>query len=431
MSGRERLIVFTRYPEPGTTKTRLIPALGPEGAADLQRRMTRHALSCASRCDGVPVEVRYAGGDEPLMRQAFGSAFGYVPQGDGDLGARMDRGFRSAFDHGAGRVVVIGSDCPGITPELLRDAFAALERNDLVLGPAADGGYYLIGLRRPTPELFSGTLPWGMETVRAQTLAIAEGLGLSTALLPELDDVDRPEDLHLVEHLGRTATPAASISVIIPALNEADRISEIVEHVRQQAEAEIIVVDGGSSDDTVPLAEAAGATVLRSPKGRAIQMNAGARAASGNILLFLHADTLLPERFADHVTEALSRPGVVAGAFEFRVDRPTLGLRFIQKTSNFRSRHMAMPYGDQGIFLTAETFHEIGGFPEQPIMEDFELVRRLRRRGEVVTVPVPAITSARRWREHGFLRTTIMNQVVIIAYLLGVSPERLAKWYGR
>ncbi len=194
---------------------------------------------------------------------------------------------------------------------------------------------------------------------------------------------------------------------------------------------EVIVVDGGSQDGTSQLAESLGVKVLSAPAGRACQMNAGAKAATGDILLFLHADTRLPSGFDNLVRKALFAANTAAGAFELRIDASILGIRLIESGVNWRSRWLQMPYGDQAIFLKTEVFHDIGGFPQLPIMEDFELMRRLKRKGRIVIVPVPVMTSGRRWQKLGVLKTTLINQLVIVAYLLGVSPERIVRWYRR
>jgi len=196
-----RLIIFTRHPEPGKTKTRLIPVLGPEGAMDLHRQMIDHTLTWARQLknsSGVSLEVRYEGGNESRVRQWLGWDIPCCPQGNGDLGARMAQAFNEAFSAGMGRVVIVGTDIPGLTGGLAKTAFEALMENDVVLGPAKDGGYYLIGLRRTIPHLFQG-IPWGTGEVMAMTLGIAGGLKLRTFLLETLDDVDRPEDLAVWE----------------------------------------------------------------------------------------------------------------------------------------------------------------------------------------------------------------------------------------
>jgi rSAM/selenodomain-associated transferase 1 len=193
----ECLIIFSRYPEPGKTKTRMIPALGKEGAAQLQRQMTEHTLCQAKKLGSyrpITVEVHFAGGDRQLMQEWLGSEITYYQQVIGNLGQRMYAAISHAFAVGRTKVVVIGTDCPEIAPSLLTKTFDALEQNDLVLGPAKDGGYYLIGLKCAIPQLFE-QIQWGTDQVLAQTKNIANKSGLDIYYLPVLADVDRPEDL--------------------------------------------------------------------------------------------------------------------------------------------------------------------------------------------------------------------------------------------
>jgi len=215
------------------------------------------------------------------------------------------------------------------------------------------------------------------------------------------------------------------ISIIIPTLNEEENIAECLASTQNAPNAERIAVDGGSGDRTVEIALACGARVINSPAGRARQMNAGAEAASGDLFIFLHADTRLPEGFDGCVREILARPGIAAGAFEFRLDMASPGLQIIERVANWRSRRLQMPYGDQAIFIRSALFREIGGFPDIPIMEDFEFIRRLQKRGHIHTAPHPAITSARRWKVLGLWRTTLINELVLVAYYLGISPARI------
>ncbi len=194
---RECLIIFSRYPEPGKTKTRLIPVLGAEGAATLQRQMTEHKLADVRKLQAfypISVEVHFAGGDEQLMQSWLGSNLIYKRQCEGVIGCRMAAAFQASFNAGTNSVVLIGSDCPDLNAQLMAQAFQALRQHDLVLGPAQDGGYYLIGLHRLIPELFTG-ITWSTAEVLQQTVSIAHRLGLAVAYLPLLSDVDRPEDL--------------------------------------------------------------------------------------------------------------------------------------------------------------------------------------------------------------------------------------------
>jgi rSAM/selenodomain-associated transferase 2 len=158
-------------------------------------------------------------------------------------------------------------------------------------------------------------------------------------------------------------------------------------------------------------------------------MNAGAVIASGDILIFLHADTRLPNGFQEQVRQTLAHPRVAAGAFHLQIDAPGKGLRIIEQAVNWRSRFLQMPYGDQALFLKRDVFWESGAFFPIPIMEDFALIRRLKRRGRIELAPGWAMTSARRWLQMGVTRTWLINQLVLGAYLVGVSPHRLARWY--
>jgi len=193
----EQLIIFTRYPEPGKAKTRLIPVLGKEGAANLHRlmaqRMIANALSL-QKSRQLSVAIHYTGSSEQLMQDWLGTDMIYCQQSGGDLGARMSAALQKSLDFGIDKVVIIGTDCPKLKLEIIAKAFDELSDQDLVLGPAKDGGYYLIGLCRIMPELFDG-IKWGTSEVFADTLAIAQKLNLSIAVLPILADIDRPEDL--------------------------------------------------------------------------------------------------------------------------------------------------------------------------------------------------------------------------------------------
>ncbi len=219
------------------------------------------------------------------------------------------------------------------------------------------------------------------------------------------------------------------ISILIPTYNEAARIEGTLRRCTGVPETETIVVDGGSEDQTRELAASLGVQVLLSPRGRSLQMNLGASKANGEILLFLHADTHLPKNFQNHVVSAFRHPDVVGGAFQLRIGAKSRWLRLVEAGANTRSRLLKLPYGDQAIFLKAEAFRKINGFKEMEIMEDLDLVRRLGRLGRIVIVSACVVTSARRWRQVGILKTTLINQLAIIAYFAGIAPTRIADFY--
>ena len=218
-----------------------------------------------------------------------------------------------------------------------------------------------------------------------------------------------------------------TISIIVPALNEADQIGTTLRLLDGAGAVEIIVVDGGSSDGTAAIADSLGAQVLRGPANRGLQQNLGAAAASGEILLFLHADTRLPDDFAGQVRSILAKPGTVAGAFKFSLDATNHGLRLVERMVSIRCDLLGLPYGDQGLFVSKQAFEEAGRFADIPVMEDFDLVRRLKRLGRIQIAEGASVTSARRWLKEGVWRVTWKHQLCVLGYCLRVSPATLAR----
>ena len=227
-----------------------------------------------------------------------------------------------------------------------------------------------------------------------------------------------------------TDLKTSDISIIIPTLNEEENIGAIADTLQGKA-GEIIIVDGGSTDRTVLFAKTRRIRVEQSPAGRAAQLNHGADCAGGSVLLFLHADTRLPENFATPLLQTLAESEVIAGAFSLAIRDAGPALRFIALCANIRSRCLQLPYGDQAIFITRDQFVGLGGFPQLPIMEDFFFIKKAKTLGRIHTVPERVTTSARRWQRLGVVRTTLINQLIILGFALGISPERLASLYRR
>ncbi|WP_261342720.1 TIGR04283 family arsenosugar biosynthesis glycosyltransferase [Aureliella helgolandensis] len=438
LAAKEHLLVFARMPEPGNTKTRLIPACGADAAAAISMFLTQKTIRTANRfaaSRGCKVTIHFSGGDTRSMREAFGAESDYVVQLGSSLGSRLEHATERSFSTGASRVVVIGTDCLELEEEDLEVAFDALHTNEVVLGPATDGGYYLIGLKHFQPLIFQH-IDWGSEFVFAQTKAIAQQCSSSIVELRPLADVDHPEDLLPLrrkdhrDSSGLFNTVPGRLSVIIPTLNEASCLRECMAALGPLDDTlEIIVVDAGSLDETVAIAKECATKTFIGNAGRAVQLNAGAAIASGEHLLFLHADSILPAGYRESIRQCMSGNSI-AGAFRLGIASSSPGLRIVEWGTNVRSRVLQLPYGDQGVFMRTSTFFDMGGYRKMPIMEDYELVERLRRRGRIQLLNQTISTSGRRWKKNGIVRTTFLNQLCIAAYKLGVSKNTISKLYN-
>ena len=221
------------------------------------------------------------------------------------------------------------------------------------------------------------------------------------------------------------------LAIVIPALNEAANLSRLLPDLARGCPgADIVVVDGGSGDDTAAVvARLPGPWLLESARGRAVQMNHGAREAGGDTLLFLHADTRLPDGAARAIEQALAEPGVVGGRFDVRFDNERPLFRVIAWFMNTRSRASGICTGDQAIFVRRADFEAVGGYPDIPLMEDIELSRRLKRRGRLRALRLRVTTSARKWEREGPLRTIGLMWALRFLHFCGVAPTRLHRWY--
>ena len=224
-----------------------------------------------------------------------------------------------------------------------------------------------------------------------------------------------------------------SLSIIIPALNEAEVIVNTLQALAplRASGSEVIVVDGGSADDTIARARPYTDLVLATPRGRALQMNAGAVRARGEILLFLHADSVPPAQADTLIVDGMNRARRHWGRFDVRIAGGHPLLRLVERAINLRSRWTGVATGDQGIFVTRSLYTAAGGYPEIPLMEDVALTKRLRRFGPPLCLKHPVTTSARRWQEKGVLRTILLMWRLRFAYWLGADPAALAARYRR
>jgi rSAM/selenodomain-associated transferase 2 len=221
---------------------------------------------------------------------------------------------------------------------------------------------------------------------------------------------------------------ATSLSVVVPVLADQEHLTRLLRQIAPDSRLELIVVDGGSYP--MPrLVDRPDVTVIHSPRGRARQMNAGAARATGEWILFLHADSVLPAGWIDGILTAPD--GVAGGWFRFGLNDPAWQARVIEMGVALRVRVFGLAYGDQGIFVSRREFDAMGGYREMPLMEDVEFVRRLTRRGTIFEVPLTLRTSARRWTRDGWLRRSVRNLALVMLYFAGLPPERLSRWYSR
>src|SRR5829696_4043439 len=222
------------------------------------------------------------------------------------------------------------------------------------------------------------------------------------------------------------------LSIIMPALNEGEEIGPALDALNslRALGVEVIVVDGGSSDATIQRARLRADHVIKAPRGRAVQMNAGAETAIGSVLLFLHADTRLPDAADILVLDGLARSGRVWGRFDVTIAGGSALLAVVTWFMNLRSRMSGIATGDQAIFVQREVFRSVGGFPPIALMEDVALSKRLKRVGRPLALRQRVLTSGRRWEAHGIVSTILLMWRLRLAYFLGADPDTLAKRYG-
>jgi rSAM/selenodomain-associated transferase 2 len=219
------------------------------------------------------------------------------------------------------------------------------------------------------------------------------------------------------------------VSIIVPTLNEAQGLTETLNQIKQLSPYELVVSDGGSHDGTLEIAEEFTKHVVKGNAGRALQMNAGARVANGDIFLFLHADSRIEPASYEKMLHSLGSSEKIGGAFSLCIDSEKWSLRLITRLANLRSKYFGMAYGDQAFFVKNSTFQQMNGFAELPICEDIDFFKRLRKLGSVILLKEKAFTSSRRWLKEGIWFTTLRNILISTLFKLGFPPRILKKWY--
>ncbi len=409
----DKIIIFTKYPKLGLVKTRLAKHIGNENARNLHKQMAEYTVWQAFMAN-VAVEVRYTNSTKDEMMSWLGDNSTYAEQVGDTLGERMSNAFKDSFAQGYKRIVLVGTDIPNLRTHHLKEALQLLHSNDCVIGKANDGGYYMVGLSRMVDDIFTD-IHWGTDTVFSDTISKLSSYKYS--ILEELNDVDDITDI------------PQKISVIIPTLNESSNIVNTIQDAYTGFDVEVIVVDGGSSDNTHKLASIKGTKVIYGTSGRAYQMNLGAENATGDILLFLHADSKLPKNWDIYVRSVFNNANVVAGYFKFAITEMFRGRKLVETLTNWRADKYKLPYGDQAIFVSKHAFQSVGGYQQVPIMEDVYFMKDIVQVGDVKGLNVTLGTSGRRWIKNGLIRTFLYNQLVLILANRGYSHDKLRMFY--
>ncbi len=419
------LIYFIKAPVLGKVKTRLAKSIGDELALALYEHFVRQLLQHHPKnCD---IFIAYDDVGTSFKLPTYLENHTLFLQAKGDLGHKMYEAFLHVFNLGYTQALLVGSDIPEVNESVLEEATKLLNSSDAVLSPTFDGGYYLIGFHATSLKkvAFEGIV-YGKNDVFKRTQERLHPLQVTHG--KKLRDIDTLADVkayapHLLPKLPH-------ISVIIPVYHEDETLLHTIETLRRNAthaDFEIIVVDSleKTTVERLPLEHV---RIGFSPKGRASQMNEGARMAQGDILVFLHADTHLPKAWDTLIKKALHVKK--AGAFSLGIDDAHYALRFIETMANFRTKTTQIPYGDQAHFFRAPFFTELGGYADIPLMEDIKMMKHIKNRGEKITLlHAKVLTSARRWHKEGIVYTTLRNRMLSFLYWCGVSPHHLTKRY--
>ncbi len=438
---KRAVIVFTRIPLPGHTKTRMMPYFSPQECAELHENFLK---DIALECEKVNADIFVCYTPQKgkaYLRKIFKKAIEYIPQAGEGLGERMYGSIECVLGKGYDSCVLIGTDIPELKASDLECALRLLDVNDLVFGPTMDQGYYLVGMKRPIREVFEKKT-YGKGKVLEETVGPLKEKGLSVGYVRRLQDMDDREDIadyrsRMREHkslrkthTGRYLLKKQKISIIVPIYNEETTIEKLEEQLLPlRGKCEIIFVDGGSREATLSLI-APEFRVLHSKKGRANQMNLGAQESKGDILFFLHCDSELPKRPLEEIKAVMK--DYEAGCFGIAFHSRQFFMWTCRVISNHRIKDRKVMFGDQGIFITRELFFAAGMFPNLPIMEDYQFSLTLKEMGVKLGLTRHRIyTSDRRFPKKTIPQLKVMWKMNRLRkmYRDGVPIERISKMY--
>lgn len=437
------LVLFCRQPTLGYGKQRIAAEIGKSLALEIAQLLLAAAVDDARHWPG-PVVIAPASPTDSNWAAKLLPAATCIPQCSGNLGERIahvDKCIRAA---GGQNVIFIGSDAPGLSPELIAAAADRLQDSDVVLMPADDGGVTLMGSRVSWPQLPS--LPWGSAQLGSKLTAACISADLSIGLLPGNFDIDTCADLlqqlnylesdprqsrhNIAAWVHTNLKPGQRLSIIIPVLDDLQALKSLLAHLStlQGSVEEVIVCDGAASHECEQLCTKTGAIYLTTTACRGHQLSLGANRSCGEILWFLHADSK-PATNSPELIQAHISAGNNGGYFSFQFQgKPCWQKKWLARAINLRNR-FGIPYGDQGLFAIREAYIKSGGFESTPLFEEVRFVRNLRKQGSFKRINSPIGVSPRRWERDGWLKRTLLNRWLALAHALGASPERLAHRY--
>lgn len=438
---QKALIIFTRVPKPGQTKTRLMPYFTPNQCAKLHTCFLKDIAKICKETD-ADIFVCHTPEDEgQILHHIFGMDATYFLQEGEGLGERMYTAIDQVLKKGYESCLLMGTDVPEVTRKDMNKAFQKLQEKDVVFAPVADGGYYLVGMCKAYKEVFEKKT-YGHANVFEDTLEGLRESNISVGIIDEKHDIDTREDICgfrdrmrgnqalQKSETGKYLMRTSKISIIVPIYNEETTIQALLSQLRKlKDQCEILLVDGGSTDRTLELIDA-DFTVLHSEKGRAKQMNLGAKESTGNILFFLHCDSELPEKPLEQIRYVMK--DYRFGCFGIAFHSKNFFMFTCRVISNHRIKDRKVVFGDQGMFMDRELFFEVGMFPDIPLMEDYQFSLTLKERGVKIGIAKKRIyTSARRFPKGTLPKLKEMWKMNRLRkkYRDGVDIETIAELY--
>lgn len=441
------LAVYVKNPNRSAVKSRLAKGLSTTYA----KQFYRHALACLQEDLATIAQMGFTificpadARDTNWAQEQWQAPFVLAQIAEDNLGDRLEHTITSCKRRGFSQVCVIGSDAPTLPVAHILTCQKLLASHDTVLGPALDGGIYLLATKVKLTDL--NIIPWSSDQVFTNLKALLEQKGLHVGIGPSWYDIDTITDLKKLKSDLKPTTPAREklyhwleqlprVSIIVPIFNESKAIKNCIIQLQQlHPLAEIIIVDGTSTDDSWDAANIAGIKRLQTSKAnRAMQMNYGAQKASGNILLFLHADCYLSQTAFTAMVNLFANGNINGGCFRYHLADTGTNWRYrwINFGVRLRVKLLKLAYGDQGYFVRSEVFKRIGPFKELPLLEDVEWFSRLKKNNNIFFLKEKLITSARRIQQRGWIRSSIINNLIVILYFFGVKPKYLARLYHK